>query len=181
MIKTLVLSILVCLLLQISSASAANYVLPIDIVENDGSGPFKDCSAGPGQDTFTCTEKVDIGKNNTLVITDDVTLNIDGEFKVADDSSVDNNGHVFNVNATKLHIDGAASMVFNNLTATGKVHIHKQANLTANVTSTDGEIKIDGGNNTIYGNVTANSGNLNIDSDSTVNGTCSPSNSQCTP
>jgi hypothetical protein len=181
MIKTLVLSILVCLLLQLSSASAANYVLPIDIVENDGSGPFKDCSAGPGQDTFTCTEKVDIGKNNTLVITDDVTLNIDGEFKVADDSSVDNNGHVFNVNATKLHIDGAASMVFNNLTATGKVHIHKQANLTANVTSTDGEIKIDGGNNTIYGNVTANSGNLNIDSDSTVNGTCSPSNSQCTP
>ena len=177
MIKTLVVSILVCLLLQLSSANAANYVLPGGI----GSKPFKDCSAGPGPDTFTCTEKVDIGKNNTLVITDDVNLNIDGEFKVADDSSVDNNGHVFNVNATKLHIDGSALIVIDNLTATGDVHIHKEANLTANVTSTGGEIKIDGGNNTIYGNVTANSGNLNIDSDSTVNGTCSPSNSQCTP
>jgi predicted acyltransferase (DUF342 family) len=177
MIKTLVLSILVCLLLQLSSANAANYVLPGGI----GSKPFKDCSAGPGPDTFTCTEKVDIGKNNTLVITDDVTLNIDGEFKVADDSSVDNNGHVFNVNATTLHIDGSALIVIDNLTATGDVHIHKEANLTANVTSTGGEIKIDGGNNTINGDITANSGDLNIDSGSTVNGTCSPSNSQCTP
>jgi hypothetical protein len=69
MIKTLVLSILVCLLLQLGSASAADYVLPIDTVENDGSGPFQDCSAGPGKDTFICTEKVDIGKNNTLVTT----------------------------------------------------------------------------------------------------------------
>jgi MSHA biogenesis protein MshQ len=175
MIKTLTLSILVCLLLQHNSASAADYFLPADI----GSGPFTSCSgSGP---TYTCTDKVDIGKNNTLILNSDVTLNINKEFKVADDSSVDNNGYVFNVNATKLHIDGSASMVFNNLTATGDVHIHKEANLTANVTSTGGEIKIDGGNNTINGDITANTGNLNIDSGSTVNGNCSPSDSQCTP
>jgi predicted acyltransferase (DUF342 family) len=132
MIRTLILSILVCLLFQLSSASAANYVLPEDI----GSGPFSSCTGtGP---TYTCTNKVKIGDDHTLILNSDVTLNIDGEFKVADDTSVDNNGYVFNVNATKLHIDGSASMVFNNLTATGKVHIHKQANLTANVTSTGG-------------------------------------------
>jgi cytoskeletal protein CcmA (bactofilin family) len=164
-----------CMLLQHNSAGAKEYVLPGDI----GSSPFNKCSGSGG--TYTCTSNVDVGKGNTLDLSSDVTLNIDGEFKVGDDTSVSNEGYVFNVNATKLHIDGAASMVFNNLTATGDVHIHKEANLTANVTSTGGEIKIDGGNNTINGDITANSGDLNIDSGSTVNGTCSPSNSQCTP
>ncbi|MFT4807201.1 MAG: MSHA biogenesis protein MshQ [Paraglaciecola sp.] len=174
-IKTVIALIIVCMLLQHNSAGAKEYVLPGDI----GSSPFNKCSGSGG--TYTCTSNVDVGKGNTLDLSSDVTLNIDGEFKVGDDTSVSNEGYVFNVNATKLHIDGAASMVFNNLTATGDVHIHKEANLTANVTSTGGEIKIDGGNNTINGDITANSGDLNIDSGSTVNGTCSPSNSQCTP
>jgi MSHA biogenesis protein MshQ len=131
--------------------------------------------------TYECDYGVNVGTGNKLVITENVTLNVNGEFKVADNSSVDKGGYDFNVYATKLHIDGSASMVFDILSATGKVHIHKEANLTANVTSTSGEIKIDGGNNTINGNITANSGNLNIDSNSNVNGTCSPSHNQCTP
>lgn len=170
------------LLLRLSSASAKgdDYKLPDDI----GFGPFSSCT-GPetpdAETTYNCTGKVDIGKENTLVLNGDVTLNVGGEFKVADDSSVDKGIYVFNVSATKLHIDGPKSMIFDNLTATGKVHIHKKANLTANVTSTSGEIKIDGGNNTINGNITAESGYLNIDSNSNVNGTCIPSNDQCTP
>lgn len=170
------------LLLRLSSASASgdDYELPDDI----GFGPFSSCT-GPetpdAETTYNCTGKVDIGKENTLVLNADVTLNVGGEFKVADDSSVDKGIYVFNVSATKLHIDGPESMIFDNLTATGKVHIHKKANLTANVTSTSGEIKIDGGNNTINGNITAESGYLNIDSNSNVNGTCSPSHDQCTP
>ncbi|WP_293750997.1 DUF2341 domain-containing protein [uncultured Paraglaciecola sp.] len=155
MIKTLVLSILVCLLLQLSSASATNYVLPANI----DSGPFASCSgSGP---TYTCTSEVRIGKNHSIVLTSDVTLNVSGEFKVADNTSVDKGVHIFNVNATTLHIDGSASMVFTNLTASGNVTIHKNANLTANVTTIGGS--------------------LYIDDNSTVNGTCSPSDSQCTP
>ena len=164
-----------CLLLRLGSASADTYKLPGDI----GSGPFSSCT---GTETpFYCNSNVKIGVNKTLILESNVTLDINGEFKVADDSSVNNNGYVFNVTAKKLHIDGSASMIFDNLTATGDVHIHKQANLTANVTSTSGKIKIDDGNNTINGNITAYSGNLTINSGSTVNGTCSPSRSQCTP
>ena len=157
MMKPSILSLLMCLLLllQLSSASATNYVLPANI----GSGPFASCSgSGP---TYTCTSKVDIGKNNTLVLNSDVTLNVSGEFKVADNSSVDKGAHIFNVDATKIHIDGSASiMVFNSLTATGEVKVHKKANLTADLTST--------------------SGNINIDNDSTVIGNCIPSQAQCT-
>jgi MSHA biogenesis protein MshQ len=193
---TLSLLIFLLLLFQLSSASADNYSLPDDI----GSGPFYYCSHDV-DDEYICSGKVDIGKDNNLLITDNITLNITGEFKVGDDSSVTiNDEYFFNVSAANLHIDGAASIVIDELEASGNVKIHKQANLTANVTSTNGYIEIDEGNNTIIGNIAANNGHVYISggnntitgnitaddltiaqSSTVVNGTCVPSRSQCSP
>ena len=194
MIKTSILSLLMCLLLflQHSNASATEYSLPYHI---DKSGPFNDCSKVSPK-TYDCDGGVNVGTGNKLVITEDVTLNVSGEFKVADNSLVDKDIYVFNVSASTLHIDGDEPMVFNSLTALGYVQIHKKANLTANVTSTSGNIEIweqstingnitaDSGkvsiwNSTIYGNITAD--DITIDSSTDVYGTCTPSHSQCTP
>ena len=179
-----------------SSLLAATYNLPASIGVN--GTPFKDCSgAGP---VYTCTKKIDIKVGNTVLLTSNVTLNITPEFKVG--GNVDNNGFVFNIAVTgKIHIDGAGTVLMNNLTASGDIVIHKQANLTGDVVSTNGDIliedgnatingnidaqngdvDIEGGNNTINGSVTATggAGNLNIDGTSIVSGTCNPNHPQC--
>ena len=178
---------------------AAVYSLPADIGAN--GSPFKNCSgAGPA---YTCTNKVDIKGGDTVILTGNVTLNLTGnnEFKVSPGGNVDNSGFVFNVSAGKIHIDGTGSVVMDSLTASGDIIIHKQANLTGDVTSTGGDIVISDGNNTIVGNidaqngdvtiedgnnlidgnVTANggNGNLAIDGTSIVSGSCNPSHPQC--
>ena len=120
-----------------SSLLAATYNLPASIGVN--GTPFKDCSgAGP---VYTCTKKIDIKAGNTVLLTSNVTLNITPEFKVG--GNVDNNGFVFNIAVTgKIHIDGAGTVLMNNLTASGDIVIHKQANLTGDVVSTNGDILI---------------------------------------
>jgi MSHA biogenesis protein MshQ len=176
---------------------AATYLLPASIGVK--GTPFKDCSgAGP---SYTCTRKIDIKGGNTVVLSADVTLNVNAEFKVSPGGSVDNSGFIFDVNAIKIHIDGTGTVVMDNLTASGDVIIHKQANLTANVVSTGGDIAIGdggatvngnidaqnggvsiaGGNNTINGNVSASggAGPLTIDATSIVSGTCNPDHPQC--
>jgi hypothetical protein len=192
--------LLLLLLVLVTSPSliAATFLLPASIGVN--GTPFKDCSgAGP---VYTCTKKVDIKGGNTVRLTSNVTLNISPEFKVSPGGNVDNNGFVFNVSVTgKIHIDGTGTVLMDNLTATGNITIHKQANLTGNVVSTAGDITISDGNNTITGNIdaltgsvdiedgnnfidgniTANggAGPLNIDGTSIVSGTCDPIHPQC--
>ena len=186
------------LVLFSTSAHAAAYTLPADIGQN--GSPFKDCSgAGPA---YTCTGKVDIKNNDTVVLTSDVTLNLTGnnEFKVGG-GSVNNSGFVFNVTAGKIHIDGPGPVIMDELVASGDIIIHKQSNVTGNITSTGGDIdiedgnntingnidaqsgdvNIEGGNNTVNGNITADNGNGNLDIDNTsiVSGTCNPDHPQC--
>ena len=140
---------------------AAVYSLPADIGAN--GSPFKNCSgAGPA---YTCTNKVDIKGGDTVILTGNVTLNLTGnnEFKVSPGGNVDNSGFVFNVSAGKIHIDGTGSVVMDSLTASGDIIIHKQANLTGDVTSTGGDIVISDGNNTIVGNIDAQNGDVTIE------------------
>ncbi len=152
---------------------AASYSLPADI----GTGAFSSCSgAGPA---YTCTAKVQLDKNDTVVLTSDVTLNIDPEFRVKQGASASNGGFVFNVFVTgKIHIDGTG-VVEINLTATGKIKIHKASSIIGNITSTGDDVLIEDDGNTIVGDVTA-AGNLVIEGTSTVDGTCTPTHPKCT-
>ena len=153
---------------------AVNYTLPADI--GLGGSPFKDCSALPT--AYTCTGKVDIKAADTVVLTSDVTLYVDGEFKVGGGGSANAlNNFVFNVFATKIHIDGSG-VVNVNLTASGEVKIHKESNVTGDIESTGGDVLIEDDGNTIVGNVTA-AGNLVIEGTSTVDGICNPSHPKC--
>jgi len=191
--------LLLLLLLGSTQGIAADYELPLDI----GNGAFKSCSGtGP---TYTCTGKVDIKGGDTVVLTGDITLIVNGEFKVGG-GNVNNSGFVFNVTAEKINIEGPGPVVMNELTASGDITVHKAANLTGNLLSTGGDITIDngnkdpggntvngnietqtggvyisGGDNTVDGNIIANGGGgpLLIDNNSIVTGTCNPDHPQC--
>ena len=148
-------------LLAASQASlAAAFFLPADIGQN--GTPFKDCSgAGP---TYTCTKKIDIKGGDTVELTANVTLNSSAEFKVSPGGSIDNKGFVFNVSTSdKIHIDGPGILLMNNLSADDDIIIHKQANLTANVVSINGDIAIEDGNATVNGNIDALNGGVSIE------------------
>ena len=156
------------------NAYAVAYSLPADI----GTGAFASCTVTVAPD-YTCTAKVEIGAADSVVLTADVTLNVNGEFKVKPGGSASNGGFVFNVSATKIHIDGPGALEIN-LTASGEIIIHKVSNITGNITSTGGDVLIEDDGNTIVGDVTA-AGTLVIEGTSTVVGDCTPSHPNSRP
>lgn len=173
MIKLLQFFLLAVVGIASLNVHAANYSLPADI----GTGPFSSCS-GAGPD-YSCTAKVELNDNDTVVLTSDVTLNVDPEFRVNPGASASNGGFVFNVFVTgTIHIDGTGAVEIN-LTATGEIRIHKVSNITGNITSTGGDVLIEDDGNTIVGDVTA-AGTLVIEGTSTVDGICTPTHPKCT-
>lgn len=160
--------LLLSVLLVFSPLSlAATYFLPADIGVN--GTPFKDCSgAGP---TYTCSKKITIDGGDIVELTSDVTLDIDDVFIVSTAGEVDNKGFVFNVNAEEIEINGAGTVLMDNLTAIDDIVILDQADLTANLVSTNRDIVIEGDNATINGNLDAPSGDIAIEGDNaTING-----------
>jgi len=135
------------------NANAVDYTLPADI----GIGPFANCS---GTGPYTCAGKVEIKFPDTVTLTASVTLNVTAEFKVDDFGGPVNAAGIYTMNvfANKGHIDGD-EIVNINLTASGDITLHKSA--------------------TVIGDVTSTGGTLNIDPDSTVDGTCDPVHPQC--
>jgi hypothetical protein len=76
-------SILLSLLMFCGNAAAASYSLPADI----GSGPFSSCSGGGP--TYNCSNDVSLNNNDSVALTADVTLNIDGDFDVGKNVVID--------------------------------------------------------------------------------------------
>ena len=149
---------------------AAAYSLPADIGAN--GSPFKDCSgAGP---VYTCTKKVEIGANDTVTLTANVTLDMDGnEFKVKKNGGqVDQGAFVFNVtNADRINIEGPGPVIMGTLTASGKVEAKDGVVLTANMVSTGDEVKVKDGS-TVTGNLTSQTDKVKIEgAGNTVTGT----------
>ncbi len=140
---------------------AAAYSLPGDI----GSGPFSACSGGGP--AYACTGDIDLNNNDSVSLTADVTLNIDGEIDFGKNVILDNNGFVFNLNATgDINIDDSAQ-INASLDTAGKIDLGKDVVVNGNVTAA-GEIKI-GDDASISGNIDSGD-KIDLGKSVTVNG-----------
>ncbi len=171
MIKLLRFFLLAVVGLVSLDAFAASYSLPADI----GNGPFSSCSgSGP---VYSCSDKVRLRDNDTVVLTSDVTLNINGDFQVDKNVNISNSGFVFNINATEDVDIGSNSSVSANITAGDDIQTENGVIITGNISAAD-DIEL-GEDNIVNGNATAGD-NLDLDNNTVVNGVCSPTHSQCT-
>jgi predicted acyltransferase (DUF342 family) len=138
-------SILLLLLMFCGNAAAASYSLPADI----GSGPFSSCSGGGP--TYNCSNDVSLNNNDSVALTADVTLNIDGDFDVGKNVVIDNNGFLFAVDITvDIGIDDGAQ-VNANLDADGKIELGKNVVINGNIAAGD-DIEI-GDDTRVTGNI----------------------------
>ena len=128
---------LVCFMLLVPRiVLAANYSLPADI----GTGAFSGCSGGGP--TYTCTGNLRLNNNDTVTLSANVTLDINGDFDSRKDALLDSNGFVFNIIASgDIKIDDR-SQVNADLNATGKIEIGKNVVIDGNLVSGD-DIKIE--------------------------------------
>lgn len=125
-------TLFVCLLLLLPQAAlAAAYSLPADI----GSGPFSSCSGtGP---VYNCSGNVSLGNNDSVTLTADVTLNINGDFDVGKNVVIDNNGFLLGFDATgDIDVDDGAQ-VNADLISNGKIDIGKGVVANGNMTASD--------------------------------------------
>ena len=149
---------------------AVSYSLPVDI----GSGAFSSCSgSGP---VYSCSSDISLGKDDTISLTGDVTLNIVGNIKVGENAIITNSGFVFNINITGNVDIKKDSTVSANITAGGDFITGRKVYINGNINA-GGNVDIDN-DNFVNGDVTAG-GNLDIGNNSLVNGVCSPTHPQC--
>jgi len=117
-------------------ALAAAYSLPADI----GSGPFSVCSGTAPN--YACSNDVNLGNNDTLTLTANVNLDINGDFDVGKDVVIDNAGFVFNIVASgDIKVDDR-SEVNANLNAANKIEFGKNTLLNGNLVA-GGDVKIE--------------------------------------
>ena len=126
-------------------ALAAAYSLPADI----GSGPFSSCSgAGP---SYNCSGNINLGNNDTLTLTANVTLNIDADFDIGKNVVIDNSGFVLEFDASgDIDVDDGAQ-VNANLVAVGKIKLGKNVVVNGNIAAGD-DIEI-GDDTRVTGNI----------------------------
>ncbi len=152
--------LLVIALVSAGSSLAADYTLPADI----GNGAFSSCAGGGP--VYTCNA-ITIGNDDTVTLSSDVTLTINGNLIIGKDVVLGIGGFVFN-----LDVDGNVdidkdTVISANLTATGDLSVAKDVSFTGDI-DVDGDIDIDK-DAQFYGDITAG-GDITIDKDGVVNG-----------
>ncbi len=162
--------LLISIFLLSPALQAANFNLPASI----GSGPFSDCSgSGP---SYSCDDNIDIGNNDSITLTANVTLVIDGNLDIGNGFDIISNGFslVFNVDG---NVDiGNTTNFTADIIADGNVDIGNSATFTGNITA-DGNIDI-GNTGSFTGNITSDN-SLDIGNGTTVNGVCTPNHPAC--
>ena len=174
--------------LSTTAIAGPSYNLPADL----SSSPFNCTGSGP---SYSCGSNISISKESDINLSANVTLNISGNLGIAKELEVNANGFALNFNVDgNVTIDKEVEFV-GNISATGNITLKKEGEFTGNITA-GGNINIEkdstfvgdinaGGNISLdedsdyTGDVTS-SGNLNIDGSTTVNGSCTPTNAQCT-
>jgi cytoskeletal protein CcmA (bactofilin family) len=172
----------------ISTAYAGtSYNLPADAT----ASPFNCTGSGS---SYSCSSNISLGKEVTITLTADVTLNIAGNFDAGKELVIIANGYTLNLVATGNVSLEKDTEFTGNISADGNVDIAKDTTLVGDI-SAGGSVKIDK-NFTSSGNITAN-GDIDIDKDSSVvgnltaggsldlakntvvSGVCSPVHPQC--
>jgi MSHA biogenesis protein MshQ len=152
------------------TAQAATYTLPGGI----GSAPFTSCSFVSGT-TYSCSSNVDIGDNNTLNFTANMTLQISGDFVAGNSTAINGNGFSVTISASD-DIDLGNTFVGSvNFIAADKFDAGNGASITGNITAGN-DVGI-GNGGTITGNVIAGD-QLDLGT-TTVIGSCTPTDPQC--
>lgn len=144
-------------------AAATIYNLPPSI----GSGPFSSCALVRGTtSTYSCTDSVSIGNNDTVIFIPNLILQVNGNFSVGNNSAI--NGFWATISATG-NIDVGNNLFSSvNFSAGGNFQAGNNAVVMGNISAGD-DIAV-GNNATINGNVNAG-GNLSIGS-GTITGSC---------
>jgi hypothetical protein len=136
-----------------AQAAPRTYTLPSDI----SSYPFN-CRLVSGT-TYRCPDDIDLDdKNVTIIITSDLTLLVDGDFKAKQNFTINANGHELTIEAD------------------GDIEIDKNFSGEVNLIAGD-DLKI-GKNSTITGDLKAGD-SLELDKHTIVYGNCSPSHPYC--
>lgn len=134
-----------------ASAHATTYNLPDDI----GSGPFSSCSFTSGT-TYSCTNDVEIGSNDTVNFSQAMTLAItgnDNDFKIDNNGTINGNGYAVTISAADDIDVGNSFAASINFVAGDDFKAGNSATITGNITAAD---DIELGNNTnVVGNVYA--------------------------
>jgi MSHA biogenesis protein MshQ len=146
---------------QTPPAGADYYNIPAALA----GAPFN-CSAAAAPKTYNCPS-ISLSKESVLVLTQDVTIKINGAFSAGKELWTTNNGYTLNVDVTGSAAIQKAFNVHMNLTAGGSVSMAKDATLVGNIT-VGGSLDI-AQDATITGNVSA-AGNISIGSGGVING-----------
>ncbi|MCW8826735.1 MAG: polymer-forming cytoskeletal protein, partial [Gammaproteobacteria bacterium] len=144
---------------------AATYSLPAAL----GSGPFSSCSGGGP--AYFCSSNVNLGNNDTINLTADVTLNINRGFTTGTGLQVNVNGFAFNIVAARAISIGSNSNFTGNLTTTGSTRdivLGDGVTIIGNLSAGD-DVRI-GDNATIIGDIAANGDDVSIGNDATITG-----------
>ncbi|MBS1190732.1 MAG: LamG protein [Rhodocyclaceae bacterium] len=161
------------LALATGGAQAAIYNLPGAI----GSGPFSSCSRVSGTTTYRCTGSVELGSNNTIGFTENMTLEIQGNFKVDNNTVIAGNLHAVTI-ITTGDIDLGNSLTSSvNFSAGGNFEAGNSAVITGSISAVS-DVTL-GNNAVIVGNVNAGD-NLSVGSGIII-GSCTyqTTNYQC--
>jgi hypothetical protein len=133
-------------------AVGTNYTLPSSI----GSGAFSSCILSSGT-TYNCSADITLANNDTVTVTSSMVLNVTGSFSTG----------------TNVTVGPSISIV-----VSGNISLGVNNSISGNLTALNGTVNV-GNNAVVTGDVTANTitfGNSN----SKVNGICTPSYPQCT-
>lgn len=119
-------ALLVMLLVIFSgSALAASYSLPADF----GTGAFSSCSGSAP--VYNCSTGINLGNNDTVVLTSNVTLTSNGNLDVGKDVNISSSGFILDINVTgNVDIDKKA-IISANIAASGDINIGKDIFLPA--------------------------------------------------
>jgi len=159
------IALVTLLFLATGAAQAATYTLPTS------SGPFSNCTVNGG--TMNCTGNLSLGNGDTIVLNQDVFVEVDQSITIGNNFDVNTTGnHALTIYAHGNINVGNSLLANTNLRADGSINVGNSATITGNIQAGGA---VNAGNNAdITGNVTAG-GNLNLGNNSTVDGTCSAS------
>lgn len=140
----------IALLSCAAAVQAATYNLPAAL----GTAPFGSCNPA----TYACSGGISIGNADTVNFTMPMTLTVNGDFSVGNNSNINGNGHAVTISVTGNIAIGNSILSSINFIAGGNISIGNAGSITGDLTA---------------------GGTLSLGT-TTVNGYCSPSSSQCT-